>query len=103
MVWYMQLYNKLKRKLCCLIERIKLSESDYRAMKAKSQMYNAMMSNVKATLNTEYKDIMDNHGNVVATVCNGVTMTIDIDIVQMLAAGGITFDGNKVKLNVIGL
>ena len=98
----MKFYNKFKRKLYCLIERIKLSESDYQAMKATSQLYHAMMSNVKATLNTEYKDIMDNYGNVVATVYDGVTMTIDVDIVQMLAAGLITFDKNKVKLNVIG-
>lgn len=82
--------KKLKRKLCCLIERIKLSESDYRAMKDKSQRYDAMMPNVKYTINTNFKDVTDNFGNIIQTVYMGVNATIDVDIVEMLAAIGIT-------------
>lgn len=91
--------KKLKSKLCCLIERIKLSESDYRAMKDKSQRHEDMMSNVRYTINTNFKDVTDNFGNIIKTVYMGTTATIDVDIVKMLAAGGITLDKGDI-LNV---
>ena len=46
-----------KRNLHSLIERIKLSESDYTSMKSKAQMYSDMMSTIKYDRNTEYEYI----------------------------------------------
>lgn len=99
----MKIFNKLKRKIHYLIERIRLSESDYLTMKAKSQMYSAMMSTVKYSSSADYEDIKDAADNVITKICKAKTATIDIDIIEMLAEGGITFDKNAVKLNVTGL
>ena len=87
-----------KRKLHSLIERIKLSESDYTSMKSKAQMYSDMMSTIKYDRNTEYEYIKKNGKNIARFPSK--TITINIDVEQMLANGGITFDENLVKLNV---
>lgn len=88
----------LKRNLHSLIERIKLSESDYTSMKSKAQMYSDMMSTIKYDRNTEYEYIKKNGKNIARFPSK--TITINIDVEQMLANGGITFDENLVKLNV---
>ena len=87
-----------KRKLHSLIERIKLSESDYLSMKSKAQMYSDMMSAIKYECNTDYEDIKSN-GQTIARFPRSKTMTLNIDVEQMLENGGITFDKNAVKLN----
>lgn len=92
-------FNVFKRKLHSLIERIKLSESEYLSMKSKAQMYSDMMSTVKCECNTDYEDIKNN-GHAIARFPKSRTMTLNIDVEQMLASGGITFDKNAVKLNV---
>lgn len=94
--------KKLKRKTNYLIERIKLSEPNYLHMKAKAQMYEDMMSAITYNLNTDYEDITDVLGNVVTRIYRDKTVTLDVDVIKMLAAGGITFDKNSVQLNIIG-
>ena len=89
----------LKRNLHSLIERIKLSESDYTSMKSKAQMYSDMMSTIKYERNTDYEYIKKNGKNI-ARFPKSKTMSINIDVEQMLANGGITFDKNLVKLNI---
>lgn len=95
-------FNVFKRKLLCLIERIKLSESDYRLMKTESQTHKKMMSTIKFNIDSEYEDVTDNQGDTIMRLEKLRTMTIDIDITEMLAEGGIVFDKNVVKLNVTG-
>ena len=99
----MKFFNKLKIKIRCLIERIKLSDSEYLTMKTQSQMYKAMMSTVKYSLDTEYEDAFDDNGNIIKRFLKARTATIHINIVDMLAEGGITFNKNAVKLDVTGL
>lgn len=99
----MKFFNKLKIKIRCLIERIKLSDSEYLTMKAQSQMYKAMMSTVKYSSDTEYEDAFDDNGNIIKRFLKARTATIHINIVDMLAEGGITFNKNAVKLDVTGL
>lgn len=94
--------KKLKRKTDYLLERIKLPESNYLDMKTRAKMFDDMMSAVTYSLNADYEDAMDIFGNVVARIYKGKTVTLDVDIVKMLAAGGITFDKNAVQLNVVG-
>ena len=96
-------FNVFKRKLLCLIERIKLSESDYRQMKAQSQMYKGMMSTVKYNIDSEYEDVTNKKGDTVMRLEKSRTMTINVDVVEMLAEGGITFDKNIVKLDITGI
>ena len=96
-------FNVFKRKLLCLIERIKLSELDYGLMKAKSQMYDGMMSTIKCDINSEYEDVTNKQGNTVMRFEKSRTMTMNVNVVEMLAEGGITFDMNAVKLNVTGI
>ena len=90
----------LKRKLLCLFERIRLSELDYKNIKSKAQMYDNMMSTVVFNFNTVSEDIKDKDGNIIYRFPKSKTANIDIDIVEMLKAGGVTFDLNAVKLNV---
>ena len=91
-------FNVFKRKLHILIERIKLSESDYLIMKANAQMFAAMMSTVKCNFEMEYEDVMVGE-SLITKIPKSKTMTINIDIKQMLANAGITFD-DTVKLNI---
>lgn len=99
----MKLFNKFKRQIRCLIERIKLSESDYATMKTQSQMYKAMMSTIEYSSNLDWEDAFDATGGLITKIYKARTDTIHINITEMLAAGGITFNKNVVKLYVTGL
>lgn len=98
----MKFFNKLKRKIHCLIERIKLSESDYVTMKTRAQMYKAMMSTIKYSSSPEYEDVKDSLGCLITTIPKAKTATVHINITEMLAEGGITFNKNVVKIDVTG-
>ena len=99
----MKFFNKLKMKIRCFIERIRLSETDYLTMKAQSQMYKAMMSTIKYSSGSEYSDVFDADEVLVASVRQARTATVHINIVDMLAEGGVTFNKNAVKFDVTGL
>ena len=99
----MKFLNKIRRKIRCLIERVRLSESDYMTMKAQSQMYKAMMSTIKYSSDTEYEDAFDDNGNLIKRFLKARTATIHINIVDMLSEGGITFNKNAVNLDVTGI
>lgn len=99
----MKIFNKLKMKIHWLIERIKISDSEYLTMKAQSQMYKAMMSTIEYGLNMEYEDILDDAGNLINEIPKSNTAIVHINITDMLAAGGITFNKNVVKLDVTGI
>lgn len=93
-------FNILKRKFCHLIERIKLSESDYLAMKAQSQMYIGMMSTIKCSVSENYEDVTDAAGVLITQILKSKTSKININVTELLAEGGITFDKNTVELNI---
>lgn len=99
----MKIFNKLKRRIWCLIERIMLSESDYLVMKAQSQMYQAMMSTIEYSSDSEYEDAFDDNGIPIKSFLKARTATVHINITDMLAEGGITFNKNVVKLDVTGI
>jgi hypothetical protein len=99
----MKIFNKFKMKIRFLLERIKLSESDYITMKAQSQMYKAMMSTVKYSSNTVYEDIVDDTGNLINRIPKSNTAIVHVNVTEMLAEGGVTFNKNVVKLIVTGL
>ena len=92
-------FNTFKRKLLCLIERIKLSESDYRTMKAKSQMYDGIMSVIKINIGTDNQKIENNDGCFFWFTSRTRIVTVDIDVMEMLAAGGIHFN-DELEINV---
>ena len=96
-------FNVMKRKILCLIERLKLSEHNYRVMKVKAKMYDDMISTIKYDINTEYEEAKDKTGCVLVRIPKSISMVCNVDVEQMLANGGITFDKNRVKINVIGL
>lgn len=99
----MKLFNKLQMKIRCLIERIKLSDSEYLTMKAQSQMYKAMMSTIKCSSNAIYEDIVDSDGNLINRIPKSKTAIVHVNIADMLAEGGVTFNKNVVKLDVTGI
>lgn len=94
-------FNTFKRKLLYLIERIKMSESDYLTMKAQSQMYTGMISTIKYSINDEREDVTDGDGNLITQVLRARTLKMNVNVIELLAEGGITFDKNAVELNVI--
>lgn len=96
----MKFFNKLSRKMRCLLERIRLSESDYRTMKARAQMYQSMMSTIKYDVNTEYEDAVDELGNLIRRTLKARNVTAHINVEEMLAEGGITFDKRVDKLDI---
>lgn len=91
----------LKRKILCIFERIRLSESDYKNIKLKAQLYDNMMSTIDFNINNESEDIKDKDGNIIYRFPKSKTANMDIDIVEMIKAGGVTFDLDAVKLNVV--
>lgn len=99
----MKFFNKLKMKISCLIERIKLSEFDYRTMKAQAQMYKAMMSTIRYNTEREYEPVYDTNGVLITNLFKARVSTIHVNITEMLAEGGITFNNNAVKLDVTGI
>lgn len=94
-------FNELKRKLHYLIERIKLSETEYISIKNKSRMYDDMMSTVKCTFNAEFEEVKKD-GYVLKRFPTKKNVNIDIDMKQMLSNGGINLD-RSVDLKIIGL
>ena len=99
----MKLFNKLKMKIRCLIERIKLSDSEYLTMKAQSQMYKAMISTIKFSSNAIYEDLVDGDGNLINRIPKSKTAIVHVNFTDMLAEGGIAFNKNVVKLDVTGI
>lgn len=97
----MKFFNKFKRKIRCLIERIKLSESDYKTMKAQAQMYSAMMSTIRYNTEREYEPVYDTNGVLITNLFKARVSTIRVNVAEMLAEGGIIFNKNAVKLEVI--
>lgn len=93
-------FKTLKRKLLCLFERIKLSELDYKNIKTKAQLYDNMMSTIDFKIDNESEDIKDKDGNIIYRFPKSKTANMNIDIMKMLNAGGITFELDVVKLNV---
>lgn len=99
----MKFFNKFKRKIRCLIERIKLSESDYVMMKAQSQMYSSMMSTIRYSVDDEYENITDGNGSLITQTIKARTATVHVNITEMLAEGGIAFNKNAVKFDITGI
>ena len=93
-------FKTLKKKLLCLFERIKLSELDYKNIKTKAQLYDNMMSTIDFKIDNESEDIKDKDGNIIYRFPKSKTANMNIDIMKMLNAGGITFELDAVKLNV---
>lgn len=91
----------LKRKLLCLFERIRLSEIDYKNIQLKAKMYDNMMSTINFDINTKTEDITDRDGNLIYRIPKSKTVNMDIDMMKMLKAGGVTFDLDAVKLNIV--
>lgn len=98
----MKTLRRWKRKFLRLVERIKLSESDYLNMKEQSRRYGAMMSTIEYNVTAEYDDVLDKENRTIISFPKSKTMTVNIDIEKILAAGGIVFDKNAVTLNVTG-
>ena len=89
-------------KLKNLIERIKLSDADYKNMKEKAQRFDKMMSTIQVEGIVEYEEVCNAHGHIMTTVPKTMSHTVNIDVEKMFAAGGITFDKNVTKFNVTG-
>lgn len=98
----MKTLRRLKRKFLCLIERIRLSETEYLNMKTKTQMFNNMMATIKFDSKVECETVKDAEEKPILVLSKNKVVTLSVDIKDMLAAGGITFDEDVVIFNVTG-
>lgn len=99
----MRFFNTIKRRLLCLIERIKLSEHDYERMKIRAEKYDNMMSTIKYDTELKWINAEDRYGNIILRYPYEKTIACNVDIKQMLEYGGIYIDTDIVKINVTGL
>lgn len=90
--------NVLKRKLIYLIERICLSEEDYINMKVQSQIYRYMANTISIASNMDYEDVRDGNEALITSVPKSQTITVTVDIWQLLAEMGLPLDKRITKL-----
>ena len=96
--------RKLKtiaRKVHNFIERVRMSESDYLTMKEQSNKFENMMSSCEFKLDEpEYTDVKDADGNILHRFKKYQSVSLNINIDEMLKNGGILYDKERVKLNI---
>ena len=96
--------RKLKtiaRKVHNFIERVRMSESDYLTMKEQSNKFENMMSSCEFKLDEpEYTDVKDADGNILHRFKKSQSVSLNINIDEMLKNGGILYDKERVKLNI---
>mgnify|MGYP000030120755 FL=1 len=98
--------RKLKtiaRKVHNFIERARMSESDYLTMKEQSNKFENMMSSCEFKLDEpEYTDVKDADGNIIMHRFKKFqSASLNINIDEMLKNGGILYDKERVKLNIM--
>lgn len=93
----------LVRKFDNFIEKVRLSESDYLKMKEQSEKFGNMMSVCEFKLGEpEIVDIKDAEGNILNRIPNfkNRTASLNVNVEEMLKEAGITYDKDRVELNV---
>ena len=92
--------NNFKRKFGVFVEKLMMSEHDFFVMKTKSKTYDAMMSSISCSIETDYEEIK-NHGRIIVSFPKSKTATINIDVRKMLNNCVVTID-NSANINIIG-
>ncbi len=92
---------KLKENLRMLLERIKLSNFDYLTMKEKSKRFDDMLAAISLETNAEYIPVEHPKGCVIAKVLKSKSLTISVNIPDLMKGVGIVYDRTLSNIKVI--
>lgn len=93
-------FNMFMSKIGNFIEKMRLSETDYLMMKDQSEKYKSMMSTMNVDTHAEFENIETESGIVLRRFPKSQTVTLNVDVKDMLRAGGVICDLDPIKLNV---
>lgn len=92
---------KLKENLRMLLERIKLSNSEYLMMQEKANRFNNMLAAIGFETNSRYTDVQDNEGICILKFPESKTLTISINASDLMKTMGIEYDKCCTNIKVI--
>lgn len=92
---------KLKENLRMLLERIKLSNSEYLAMKEKSKRFDNMLAAISLETNAKYIDVKDNKGVHIFKFPESKNLTISINVPDLMKGVGIEYNKCCTNIKVI--
>lgn len=92
---------KFKEKWNVFLERSKLSNSQYLAMKEKAKKFDYMLTAISMEINEEYIPVERPKGCVIAKVLKLKSLTISVNIPDLMKGAGIVYDRQLTNINVI--
>ena len=92
---------KLKEKLHIFLERSKLSNSEYLSMKEKAKRFDDMLASISLETNAEYIPVEKPKGCVIAKVLKSKSLTISVNIPDLMKGAGIVYDRQLTNINIV--
>ena len=92
---------KLKEKLHIFLERSKLSNSEYLTMKEKAKRFDDMLAAISMETNAEYLPVERPNGCVIAKVLISKSLTISVNIPDLMKGAGIVYDRQLTNINIV--
>lgn len=92
---------KFKEKWNVFLERSKLSNSEYLTMKEKSKKIDDMLAAISMETNAEYIPVERPNGCVIAKVLISKSLTISVNIPDLMKGAGIVYDRQLTNIKVI--
>ena len=92
---------KFKEKLHIFLERFKLSNSEYLTMKEKAKRFDNMLAAISMETNAEYLPVERPNGCVIAKVLISKSLTISVNIPDLMKGAGIVYDRQLTNINIV--
>lgn len=92
---------KLKEKLYIFLERSKLSNLEYLTMKEKAKRLDDMLDSISLETNAEYIPVEKPKGCVIAKVLKAKSLTISVNIPDLMKGVGIVYDRQLTNINIV--
>lgn len=92
---------KFKEKWNVFLERSKLSNSEYLAMKEKAKRFDDMLAAISMETNAEYIPVERPKGCVIAKVLKSKSLTISVNMPDLMKGVGIVYDRQLTNINIV--
>lgn len=92
---------KFKEKWNVFLERSKLSNSEYLTMKEKAKRFDDMLAAISMETNAEYIPVERPKGCVIAKVLRSKSLTISVNIPDLMKGVGIVYDRQLTNINIV--
>lgn len=92
---------KFKEKWNVFLERFKLSNSEYLTMKEKAKKFDDMLAAISMETNAEYLPVERSNGCVIAKVLISKSLTISVNIPDLMKGADIVYDRQLTNIKVI--